>query len=378
MVLSVVALTPFPEVPGADALGVPVSASGRGNVEPALFMAALNDLHRDAGQDARALEWTEVLKSDVQARFDLADAFAAKGLRRWTEDTSDGAVSRWEIDGKSATLAQVARRFWPEFRSAVLAELHASQEMPDAARDRIRNALQSRRDAEARKADAQALAYLKRFSWPVPVALQWIAEREITAALQSVSELRGDADWSLMSDLMALSHAHDLGVSTDLDESSPFEIFLRECAQRPGLLLGRAPDAPDFAAIDVRHLEAGALRFEGADYDSARSGNVVWTGVCVDRQKLWDAFPPPGVAIMESVKDMFACPALGALGLIKVTKPEFFAADYKLTAIERIKARGEDSTAVNVAAELMSLYHAAGGNSSAKLESWVRYARKAG
>lgn len=309
MVLSVVPLTPFPEVPGAEALDVPVSASGRGNAEPALFMAALSDLDRDAGHDARPLEWTAVLESDVQARFDLADAFVKKGLRRWTEDTSIGAVSRWELNGQSATLAQVAKHFWPIFRSAVLAGLDAREEMPGAARDRIRSALQSRRDAEARKADAQTLAYLKRSSWPVPVALQWIAERDLSRALRSVSELDDESDWSLMSDLMALAHAHDLGVSTDLDESSPFEIFLRESAQRPGLLLGRAPGAPDFSPIDVRHLEAGTLRFEGPNYDRARSGDVVWTSVCVDRPLLWAAFPPPAVSIMEGVREAFASPA---------------------------------------------------------------------
>ncbi len=301
-VLTLVPLVPFPKIPGADELDVPVAASGRGGAEPLLFTAALEDLLRDAGTSVRPLRWHETLETDRQARLDLADAFAREGLRHFTVDTDLGSRSKWTLGGKSTSLAAVSKRFWPPFLAAVVRGLDAQQEMARDALPRIRAVLEERREAQAQKRAADTLDYLQRSSWSVPVALQWIAKRDLGSALESVAALHGDrADWSLMSDIETLMAAQDLGVSTDLNVSSPFSVLLRACITRPGMLIGRAAEQPDFAPIDVRHLELGTLRFEGASYDRARSGDVTWTGVCVDRRLLLDAFPAPAVIVTEFV-----------------------------------------------------------------------------
>lgn len=302
--LTLVRQEPFPEIPGAGALGVPVDAPGRGNAEPLLFVAALDDLARDQGQDARPILWADALEAagaeNEQARCDLADAFGSYGLRWWSPD--DEAGGRWTVNGKHQNTAAVVRRYWPLFRAAVLRGLNDREEMAGDARARIRSALTLRREEDASKRERDELALLNRSVWPVPLAAMWLAKRDISEALQSVRALADVKDWSLAGLLLAaVAVSEEAGGAGDAGASDPFGVLLTLCAAHHGLLLGVGREgSAGLVPIDQRLIESGALRFHGADYEHASAHGCEWSGVCVDRRMLLELAPSPAVLLMQA------------------------------------------------------------------------------
>jgi hypothetical protein len=312
-VLTFVARTPFPAVPGADALDMPVWADGRHNEEPVLFMAALEDIAREAGKDARPLAFKKAMGACTQAselgRRDMGAAppFTGSGLRYFSVD-DDGSVGRWTLNGAPIATTHVVKLFWSGFRAAVLAGLNDSQEMASAAHARIRSALAERRAEEANSRDAEVLAYVRRSSWSVPVAVRWIAQGYVTA--DDLMEAPEEIHLLLSGDVEVLVWAATEGLSADLGASNPFEKLMQACAATPGLLKGRAPGSHDFGAIDVSHLELGGFHFEGAGCSRARSGDVTWSDVCIQRELLWLLHPPPAVTIMRWAQAVLVPPAI--------------------------------------------------------------------
>lgn len=296
---NLVARTQFPEIPGAAALGLDhLGAPGRNNAEPRLFTAALADLDRDQGMDVRPIIWRDALESCELARCDLADAFARKGLIYWQ------GGGQWTLKGRPASLDRVCREFWPPFLAAVLADLNAKQEMPGAALSRVRGGFQGRWADAEEKREREHRAYLSRAFWPVPLAVFWICDRDYKGGLEWMADPERP-DLAVYGDVRAQIDALDAQMAIDLDECAPLDQLLRAAVSIPGLLSARVPDQADYRPVDVRHIESGAFRFRGELCEGARAGDVEFVDVCVDREKLWRAFPHPAVTLMGSVRLMW-------------------------------------------------------------------------
>lgn len=309
MTLTLVRREPFPIVPGADALGVPVWAEGRCNAEPLLFMAALADIERDAGNDARPMLWQSALDgagdAENLARQDLADAFASKGLRYFSNN-DEASVGVWTLNGQEIAASKVCRTFWPPFRAAVISGLNDLKEMAGTARLRISAALDIRRAEDAEAQAEEDRQFLNRRIWPPSVAVFWLAFGDIRKAREMADSHSSYEHLQITATVCAsVSVQLDADGAGRVNASDPLKAFFNACVQRPGMLEGVEPGKPGFQPIDVRFIEQRALKFHDARMERASAYGTDWTGVCVDRAQLLEAFPPPAVVVMRSVRSLW-------------------------------------------------------------------------
>jgi hypothetical protein len=124
----------------------------------------------------------------------------------------------------------------------------------------------------------------------MPMAEYWIVCRDVMRAYEAARDF-------VAAFPPCLEHVSALRLSIEGGHAAKMlrhGAVLTESRRRPGMLLGvRIGGDGEMKPIDTRFMERP--HFELSD-DEAKTPGVRWVDVCVDREKLWQAFPPKGEA----------------------------------------------------------------------------------
>lgn len=283
----------LPEIPGANALGIPFDASGRlngaeGLTPPVIVTATLRALQTKAPTDAPSAMWVLDLEESQQAFADLKDIAPQVGLAHCYDDRGRGC---WRRDNEVVSDPAAFALLWPHVASAVRSDLRCT---PAEALVEIEAAFaQERARVEAERARRRKICLddlMTAPAWRVIQALWWIGYRDPERVLDA-PEYEADAP-NEEADLL-LDFAMAIDAKHQPQDGKSKSLLLHAASRAPGLLLGVPSGSTSLEPIDHR-LISSQFRLGN---DDARSGDLVWRSVRIDRVKLFEVFRPAGGAL---------------------------------------------------------------------------------